>query len=203
MTGLRAPPHWSAPDEPLSLWDLKSVLEDVARRAHRDGATLATGGAEGTRLDPTSSFTVTDRGGSVVGSGGRVREGVVDAPVWAGDIWALELALPAEVPARVATAYARPPSLPSIDRDLALLVPEGVPAGVVADALRREAGALLEALDLFDVYDGKGIPEGMRSLAFRLRFRAAERTLKDEEVDAALRSALERLEEELGVEPRG
>jgi phenylalanyl-tRNA synthetase beta subunit len=43
----------------------------------------------------------------------------------------------------------------------------------------------------------------MRSLAFRLRFRAAERTLKDEEVDAALRSALERLEEELGVEPRG
>jgi phenylalanyl-tRNA synthetase beta chain len=203
MTGLRAPPHWSAPDEPLSLWDLKSVLEDVARRAHRNGATLATGGGEGTRLDPTSSFTVTDRGGSVVGSGGRVREGVVDAPVWAGDIWALELALPAEVPARVATAYARPPSLPPIDRDLALLVPEGVPAGVVADALRREAGALLEALDLFDVYDGKGIPEGVRSLAFRLRFRAAERTLKDEEVDAALRSALERLEEELGVEPRG
>ena len=62
---------------------------------------------------------------------------------------------------------------------------------------------LLEGLELFDVYRGEGIPEGTRSLAFRLRFRAPERTLKDKEVDRAVQSVLRWLEEELRVEVRG
>ena len=62
---------------------------------------------------------------------------------------------------------------------------------------------MLEEVTLFDVYTGEGIPAGKRSLAFRLRFRAAERTLKDTEVDKTVQAVLERLEEELGVEPRG
>jgi phenylalanyl-tRNA synthetase beta chain len=90
-----------------------------------------------------------------------------------------------------------------VDRDLALVVPEGVAAGTVSAALRTAVGPLLERLELFDVYVGAGIPVDARSLAFRLRFRAPERTLKDEEVDQAVRAALERLQEELGVEPRG
>jgi phenylalanyl-tRNA synthetase beta chain len=213
LTGLRAPSHWSAPDEAISLWDVKSLLEDVARRVHGEaaavapgaalaGAALAPSAADEARLDPAASFTVTLPDGTVVGAAGRVPEGVVDKPLWAGDVRALEVVLPAEVGPRTPPAYVRPPSLPPIDRDLALIVPNGVAAATVADALRGAAGSLLTSLDLFDVYEGKGIPEGTRSLAFRLRFRAAERTLKDEEVDAALRAALVRLEEELGVQPR-
>jgi phenylalanyl-tRNA synthetase beta chain len=56
---------------------------------------------------------------------------------------------------------------------------------------------------LFDMYTGGGIPAGVRSLAFRLRFRAPERTLKDTEVDRAVEALLGKLEEELGVQPRG
>jgi len=132
-----------------------------------------------------------------------VAGGVVDAPVWAGDVWAIELALPAEVPARPVPTYRALPSLPPADRDLAVIVPPGVPAGRVTAAIRDVAGKLLEQLELFDVYTGEGIGQGSRSLAFRLRFRAPERTLKDEEVDKAVQSILKRLEEELGVQPRG
>jgi len=208
LTGLRAPSHWASPDEPLALWDLKSILEDVARRVHGVGAIVAPGAeraagpASSERIDAPTAFTVVVEG-AVVGVGGRVRGGAMDRPAWAGDVWALELALPAVPEARRATPYVRPPSLPPVDRDLALIVPNGVAAGAVSQALAAAAGPLLAHVELFDVYEGKGIPAGTRSLAFRLRFRAAERTLKDEEVDAAVRAALVRLEEELGVQPRG
>jgi phenylalanyl-tRNA synthetase beta chain len=203
LTGRRAPPHWSHADEPFAVWDLKSLLEEVARRVYRGSADVVPGCMDVPHLDPAASFTVTTEDGTVVGHGGLISDGVVDAPVWAEEVWALELALPAEVPVRPATAFARPPSLPPVDRDLALVVPEGVAAGRVSAVLRAGAGPLLEGLELFDVYVGAGIPAGARSLAFRLRFRAPERTLKDQEVDEAVQSALKRLEEELGVEPRG
>src|SRR5205807_9077512 len=71
---------------------------------------------------------------------------------------------------------------PSTDIDLALVVDERHPADAVADALRTAAGDLLESVHLFDVYRGPGIPDGARSLAYRLRFCSPLRTLTDDEV---------------------
>ena len=61
----------------------------------------------------------------------------------------------------------------------------------------------LEALEVFDLYVGEGIPEGVRSVAFRLRFRSIKKTLKDKQVDKNMSAVLKRLEEDLGVEARG
>lgn len=84
---------------------------------------------------------------------------------------------------RRATDPARPVSrFPSSDIDLAFLVDDRDPAGSVQSTLRREAGALLERIALFDVYRGPGVPAGSRSLAFRLRFSSNDRTLTDAEV---------------------
>ena len=71
---------------------------------------------------------------------------------------------------------------PSSDIDLAFVVDEAVPAASVADTLRAAGGTLLESLALFDVYRGVGTAQGARSLAFRLRFCALDRTLTDAEV---------------------
>jgi phenylalanyl-tRNA synthetase beta chain len=128
---------------------------------------------------------------------------VVDAPVWAGEVWAFEIALPADVVERPVPRYRALPHLPAAERDLALIVPDGVSAHVVATAIRDAAGDDLEALDLFDLYTGAGVPEGARSLAYRLRFRSPTRTLKDAEVDKAVNTVLRRLEEGLGVQARG
>ncbi len=73
---------------------------------------------------------------------------------------------------------------PSSDIDLALVVDDRYGTDVVADSLRAAAGDLLESVRLFDVYRGTGIPDGARSLAYRLRFCSPERTLTDEEVGA-------------------
>ena len=77
---------------------------------------------------------------------------------------------------------------PSSDIDLAFVVPDAVPAGRVEATLVQVGGELLESVQLFDVYRGESLGDGVRSLAYRLRFCALDRTLTDEEI-GGLRAA--------------
>ena len=92
---------------------------------------------------------------------------------------------------RLAAAPRRPLEMtpvsrfPSSDIDLAFVVPDTVPATAVERTLRQAGGELLVDLILFDVYRGHGVEEGSRSLAYRLRFQAPDRTLTDDEVGTA------------------
>jgi phenylalanyl-tRNA synthetase beta chain len=83
---------------------------------------------------------------------------------------------------------------PSSDIDLAFVAPDDVPAARIEAALRSAGGDLLVALDLFDVYRGDRVEQGSRSLAYRLRFCALDRTLTDAEVAAARQSCIDAAE---------
>ncbi len=204
MTGLREPAHWSRPDEPFSVWDLKGLLEEVAGRAYGGRATVSPAPEATGPWDPAAAFVVrVGDDDEVVGSGGRVRPDGMDLPVWAGDVWGVELTLPANGAAAAVPTFRPLPQFPGVERDLALVVPDAISAEAIFSTIRSGAGALLEDLTLFDLYRGEGVPEGARSLAFRLRFRAPDRTLKDAEVDRAMASVRDALKEELGVEIRG
>jgi len=71
---------------------------------------------------------------------------------------------------------------PSSDIDLAFEVDESVPAAAVGATVRAAGGPLLADLALFDVYRGQGVPDGRRSLAYRLRLQAPDRTLTDQDI---------------------
>ena len=88
---------------------------------------------------------------------------------------------------------------PSSDIDLAFVVEDRHPADAVADALRTAGGELLESVHLFDVYRGTGIDDGFRSLAYRLRFCADDRTLTDEEVGGLRARCIDAVAEEFGA----
>ena len=75
-------------------------------------------------------------------------------------------------------------------QDIAVTVPEDVPAARLAEVVREGAGDLLASLRVFDLYHGEQVGEGSKSLALRLEFRAPDRTLTDEEV-AERRAAIE------------
>jgi phenylalanyl-tRNA synthetase beta chain len=77
------------------------------------------------------------------------------------------------------------PRYPAVQRDLAFVVPDEVPAAEIERLVSAAGGELLVQTALFDVYQGKPVPRGHRSLAYALSFRSRERTLTDEEVDAA------------------
>jgi phenylalanyl-tRNA synthetase beta chain len=81
---------------------------------------------------------------------------------------------------------ATPPRHPAVERDLAVVVAEERPAAEVASAIRRHAGDLLTAVDLFDVYRGRPLEATEKSLAWRLRFQAPDHTLTEAEIDAAI-----------------
>ena len=203
LTGRRRPEHWSGPDETLDLWDLKGLADEIAALARGD-ATLQPGLSEGVDgLVPDEGFEIRTGTGEVVGRAGRLGQGFADAPAWADPVYALEIALPAEPAEPEPPAFRPLPAYPAVDRDLALLVPDAVPATRVEEIVRAAAGEQLEAVELFDRYAGKGIEAGVRSLAFRLRFRSRTRTLTDDEVDRAAARVVETLREELGVEQRG
>lgn len=201
VTGRRAPEHWSADDEPLDVRDLQGLLAALVRRARPD-ARVEPGDTEGSRLAAGGGLVVRDADGAVVGFGGRVDPAALDLPPWAGDVLALELGLPAE-PAPPGDPVARPlPAYPAVERDVALIVPRALPAATVTEAARSAGTALLEAVEVFDLYEGERLPEGTRSIAYRFRFRSPERTLTDDEVERAFHAIVARVEEEPGVHVR-
>ena len=91
---------------------------------------------------------------------------------------------------------------PVAKEDIALVVPIDVPVASVEAAVRAGAGDLLESVRLFDVYSGSQVPEGHRSLAFALRFRAPDRTLEAGEIQAAREGAIAQAAEDCGARLR-
>jgi phenylalanyl-tRNA synthetase beta chain len=198
FTGASRPAHWSGDAAPWDVWDLKGLLEELAEE-HGSAVEIGAPAMLGGLVVPGEAFRLAVDGAES-GGGGRAAPGAVDAPAWAGDVWLLEARLPLGRPA--AAYLAALPDQPASERDLALLVPRGTAASEVLETLRGAAGPLLETAWPFDLYEGKGIPEGTRSIAFRLRFRAPDRTLTDAETDASVSSVLAALEERLGVRRR-
>jgi phenylalanyl-tRNA synthetase beta chain len=94
------------------------------------------------------------------------------------------------------------PGYPLVEQDLALVVDTSVPAAAVVDSLRRAGGDLLEEVTVFDVYEGAQVGPGKRSLALRLSFRAADRTLSEAEVNKVRDRMLKQTAAELGAELR-
>lgn len=125
-----------------------------------------------------------------------VKDWDIDGIVVAGEVKILPEKLPTD---RLRQKYESLSLFPPSTKDLALLVAEDVPAVSVEEAVQFAAseavgkGFGLEAVKLFDVYTGKGVPEGQKSLAFNLRFRAPERTLTDKEVNEALAKTIKAL----------
>ena len=86
-------------------------------------------------------------------------------------------------------------AFPAVRQDLAVVVPDDVPAARVRDAVLAGGGELLRAAEVFDLYAGEQLGEGHKSLALRLEFRAEDRTLTDEEVAAKRESIAAELSE--------
>jgi phenylalanyl-tRNA synthetase beta chain len=100
------------------------------------------------------------------------------------------------------TRYRRFPRVPAVERDLAVVVGEDLPAGDVERLIRRATGDLLADLRLFDVYRGAPLASGQVSLAYRLTLQAPERTLADSEIEDAVARVVGALERDLGAHIR-
>lgn len=98
--------------------------------------------------------------------------------------------------------YKQLPRFPAITRDLAVVVKDELFVGQLMDTIKQKGGEYLENVSLFDVYKGAQVPEGMKSIAFALSFRASDRTLTDEDVNVAMERILKNLEKNFNAHLR-
>jgi phenylalanyl-tRNA synthetase beta chain len=143
-------------------------------------------------------------GGSIVGSVGEIDPDVTTALGLPERVAWLEIDLDHLLALPHGRRSYRPVSrYPSSDLDLAFEVGEDVPAATVEATIRDAAGELLVALDLFDVFRGSTLPEGTRSLAYRLRLQASDRTLTDDEVASVRQQVIIAVERDTASRLRG
>ena len=137
-------------------------------------------------------------GDTLVGHAGQLHPSVVERSGLPRGTCAVELDLDA-VPITEALPAPAVSPFPAVFQDVSLVVGEDVAAQKVVDAVRDGAGELLEDVRLFDVYTGPQIGEGRKSLTLALRFRAADRTLTEDEASAARDAAVQLAAERVGA----
>lgn len=104
--------------------------------------------------------------------------------------------------ARVNKKYVEVPKYPAVERDIAMVVDEEVEVGTIEKIIEKKAKKMIEDIKLFDVYRSDKIGKNKKSVAYALKFRIANRTLTDEEVDVLMKNILDELEKSVGAELR-
>jgi phenylalanyl-tRNA synthetase beta chain len=201
LAGSAVIPSWNQPARPYDLDDAKGLVELLARRLGFPQPAYEPL-TDDPNLHPgrTARIRVTGEGGTLVaGRAGELHPALaaeldLGGPVVIAELAVAGLASGVIAPARGAT----PPRHPAVERDLAVVVAEDRPAADVAAAIRRHGGPLLTALDLFDVYRGRPLEATEKSLAWRLRFQAPDRTLTEDEIDTAIGEISARLATDVG-----
>lgn len=104
--------------------------------------------------------------------------------------------------ARMEVEYKPLPKFPAVTRDIAMLVKDEVMVKQIEDIIRANSGDILEEMKLFDIYKGKQIPEGMKSVAYSIIFRGQGKTLTDEEVNVVMQKIVSGLKDKLEAQLR-
>jgi phenylalanyl-tRNA synthetase beta chain len=203
MSGPRVDTSWLGDSGQLDFYDVKGIIEGLLEGL---GVTVSfeTGRDEG--LNPTrqAAIVVNTRDGVKVqlGAIGELHPKVADAFEISGPVGLFEINLMVLAPFATGHRMFRPvPRFPNITRDLALVVDTGVTHQQVLDIVR--SFSLITEVVLFDVYSGKQIDAGKKSLAYRLVYQSPTHTLTDAEVNKVQEQVLKRLTAELGATLRG
>ena len=196
-TGLATPDHWSGARRAVDFADIKGVVEQLHALAQVQPSFqeietpyLASGRAAAIVVD-----------GRTIGVFGQLSPAIAESrelPA-ADEVYVAEIDLDALTAASPAeTLRTSPlPRYPSVVRDVSMLVADTLSAATVRGTIRSAAPAALIQIREFDRYQGKGVPDGKVSLSFRLTFQSPERTLTDDEVQAAMERIIDALTREL------
>jgi len=186
LTGQRALPFWSGNerDAKFDACDLKGVLEEFFEQFGLRGMTFAR------RAVPDKSgfleSATIQLGKQTLGEFGQLLPALAKKYDLRDAVLLAELNLDLLLARRNPAKSFKPlPQFPSIRRDVAMIVPEATTHDAVLQVVKQTKPANLEAVELFDVFRGKHVPEGQKSLAYAFTYRAVDKTLTDAEVNAA------------------
>lgn len=200
LTGRRNEAGWNQSDEMVDFYDAKGIVEELFSALDIRNYTVEAGKHFAMHPGVTAAFK---KGRDVLAYVGELH------PKAAGNLGIKQKVYLFTMDVETLHRYMGSsfhfeslPKYPAISRDLAMVVADDVAAASIEAVIENNGGEFFKDVTLFDVYTGKQVGEGKKSLAFSMQFQSKERTLKDEEADAAFQQILAAVEREFDAELR-
>ncbi|MEE0974750.1 MAG: phenylalanine--tRNA ligase subunit beta, partial [Muribaculaceae bacterium] len=202
LTGNMRTGNWARPAEAATIYDLKAIVDNIIARLGISPRELqfTTGKSE----IYAASISIATRSGKALGEMGIVSKAMLKKFDIRQEVFHAELDWEAIV--RLAlkkkVTYTPLPKTMAVKRDLALLIDNNVTMEQIEAVVRESERRLLKGVTLFDVYEGKNLPEGKKSYAIAITIQDDEKTLQDKQIEAVMSKIVTNLEKRLGASLR-
>lgn len=200
LTGRREEVAWNQGSDPVDFYDAKGIVESLFRQLSISHYTVEAG--EHFMMHPGKT-AIFRKGREAIATLGEVHPAVADAFGIKQKMYVFEMDIETLMKYTAKGFHFEAlPKYPAISRDLAMLVDAEVRAGDVEAVIAKNGGKYFKGVTLFDVYTGKQVASGKKSLAFTMQFQSGEKTLTDGEAEEAFQNILEAVKKNFRAELR-
>ena len=202
VTGKRVDGSWTHPDEDSSYYELKSYVENIFTRLGVNSGMMVSEESDNDVF--SNGMTLMNRGGKVFAEMGVIAHKLlsdfdIESPVYFADInWSNVM----KAIRKNKVEYTEISKFPSVSRDLALLIDKKVTFAQIEQIARQSEKKMLKCVELFDVYEGKNLPEGKKSYAVNFILQDEQKTLNDKQIEAIMDKLITNLKKQLNAELR-
>jgi phenylalanyl-tRNA synthetase beta chain len=202
VTGKRVEGSWAHQNEDSTFYELSAHVENILRRIGVEQGMTVRKKSENPIF--SSAIAIENRGGKLMGEMGILSKKTlkalgVDQPVYYAELnWTALMKLVRNKK----VLFTEISKYPAVSRDLALLVDKGVEFAEIEQIARQTERKLLKQVELFDVYEGKNLPEGKKSYAVNFILQDEQKTMGDKQIDAIMQKLIANLKKQLNAELR-
>lgn len=202
LTGNIRQGNWARPEEKATIYDLKAIVGNILTRMGISTRELML--TDGNEEIYSASINIATRAGKQLGTMGIVAKAILKKADIKQEMLFAELDWNALVKLSLKknVTFAPLPKTQPVKRDLALLIDKSVTMAQIEAVVRESERKLLKDVVLFDVYEGKNLPEGKKSYAIAITIQDDEKTLQDKQIEAVITKVVTNLQKRLGVELR-
>jgi phenylalanyl-tRNA synthetase beta chain len=201
ISGNRMIENWSTTSDKVDFYDIKGLLESFLRKIFLDNYHFVPYN-ESSYLDKAQTIALFVKD-EMVGYCGKLDDKMLELFALADPVFAAEINLDLlDKHLDGERKYKEIPKFPHSEKDMALVIDNSITAQEVTSFIQEKGGKLLKKVEIFDLFSGKSIGEGKKSLAVRMRFQSPERTLKDTELDKIFKKIIKLTENEFKAKLR-